>query len=116
MEQKNGDRDKPKYFDRLLDSSIGKRVVVVERNGCMSFGTLTEYSGYRLSLVKVKIQGKRTINNVPWIIIERGVVAHVHPDVEAKQDGADAAGVTTQLEGGLQTTTVEQHGDLSALT
>ena len=92
MENKgNVQKEKPKYFDKFLDAAIGQPVVVVERNGCMSFGILTEYSGFRLSLVKVKVQGKHTVH-VPWIIIERSVVAHVHLDVsDGQAKAAEAA-------------------------
>lgn len=89
MAEENGERHKEnrKYNDPWLESLRGKSITVVERNATILTGTLADYGFMRLRLENVKIQGKRTVN-VPWVIIERPVVAHQHPTPEVVEEPA----------------------------
>lgn len=73
------------YYDRFLDSALGQPVVVVEKNNCIIRGILADYGRTRLQLTDARIQHKRGVD-VPWIIIDRYHVAHIHPDVKAEPE------------------------------
>lgn len=77
-----------KYNDPWLQSLVGKSITVVERNNTILTGTLIDYGRYRLRVEGVKIQGKRSVN-VPWVIIERAVVAHQHPTPEVVEESQE---------------------------
>jgi hypothetical protein len=84
-ETKPAETPRRNYYDRFLNSAVGKPIVVVEKNNCIIRGTLEDYGRTRLQLSAARVMHKKGVD-VPWIIVDRSYVAHVHPDVKAERE------------------------------